>query len=117
MSSVGAPGINRLMCTGLVAKITMSNETPSPLDSSDNLAHTPPHVTQSHRSVYSTPKTNISRGSQVSQGARDKLLGLAPDGERCLITLDKEPLHCCHVVARALDHQIVRRPLLVYIRC
>ncbi|KAF8593573.1 hypothetical protein BDV93DRAFT_529816 [Ceratobasidium sp. AG-I] len=69
----------------------------------------PPRTPPSQRSVYSTPKTNISRGSYVSQGAKDKLARLAPDGQRCLITLDIEPLHCCHVVARATEHRIVHQ--------
>jgi hypothetical protein len=71
------------------------------------LVLTPPRATQSQLSVYSTLATNISCGSQASGNTKHRLIELAPDGKRCLVTLDTGPLHCCHVFTLTTDYQTV----------
>ncbi|CCO30544.1 hypothetical protein BN14_04573 [Rhizoctonia solani AG-1 IB] len=61
----------------------------------------PPARNRSQHLDYTTPATNSIAGSQASEAAKARLSSHAPDGERCLITRDRRPLNCSHIVARA----------------
>ncbi|CAE6471298.1 unnamed protein product [Rhizoctonia solani] len=59
------------------------------------------HSSESHTS-YPTSRhtTDTSCGSSASEGAKERLTQLAPDGERCLLTRQPYSLECSHLVAR-----------------
>ncbi|KAG9085207.1 hypothetical protein FRC06_003701 [Ceratobasidium sp. 370] len=82
---------------------------PSPKDGCCNPPTTLQPDAQSQRHVYTTPPTHISRGSRATTDTKERLRDTAPDGARCLITLDREPLECCHVVPVATEHDKVLR--------
>ncbi|CAE6416987.1 unnamed protein product [Rhizoctonia solani] len=60
------------------------------------------HSSESHTS-YPTSRhtTDTSCGSSASEGTKERLTQLAPDGKLCLITRQTYPLECSHLVARS----------------
>ncbi|CAE6417016.1 unnamed protein product [Rhizoctonia solani] len=55
---------------------------------------------ESHTSYPTSPHTDTSCGSSASEGTKERLTQLAPDGERCLLTRQPYALECSHLVAR-----------------
>ncbi|KAG8720219.1 hypothetical protein FRC08_000840 [Ceratobasidium sp. 394] len=64
---------------------------------------------QPGHTIRTTPPTHVFRGSQVDTDTKDRLRETAPDGARCLITLDQEALDCCHVIPASTERDIIRR--------